>query len=142
MPAAFAVGIDLGTTNTVVAWAPVAGQEPVRVFDVPQLAAPGEVESLALFPSMLYAPLEEERAVDPFGDAPWALGEIARRRAAEAAGRVVASSKSWLVHAAVDRTAAILPWGGEREGPKLSPVEAATRLLVHLRRAWDARHPE
>src|ERR1700733_3731016 len=107
MPARFAVGIDLGTTNTVVASAPLEGRGEAHVFEMEQLVGAGEVQARALFPSLLYAPVEGERADDPFGDAPWALGEIARRRGAEVPGRLVASSKSWLVHAGVDRAAAI-----------------------------------
>jgi molecular chaperone DnaK (HSP70) len=143
MPARFAVGIDLGTTNTVVASAPLdARQAQAAVFDVPQLVSPGEVQARPLFPSLLYASAEGERADDPFGDAPWALGEIARRRGAEVPGRLVASSKSWLGHAGVDRSARILPWGAADGAQKLSPVEAAERLLAHVRRAWDAAHPD
>lgn len=141
MPARFAVGIDLGTTNTVVAFAPVAGGT-VAAFDVPQLAGAGEVEARPMFPSALYAPLEGERIEDPFGDAPWVLGALARRRGGEVAGRLVASSKSWLVHPSVDRTAAILPWGGDEGVAKLSPLEAATRLLAHVRHTWDAAHTD
>jgi molecular chaperone DnaK (HSP70) len=145
--ATFAVGIDLGTTNTVVASAPLDGSAGAEVFDVPQVVGAGEVESRPLLPSMLYAPLDGEHAPDLWNDAPWVLGAYARARAAEVAGRAVASSKSWLVHAGVDRTAAILPWGApEDEGTsasttKLSPVDAAARLLSHARRAWDAAHP-
>ncbi len=153
----FAVGIDLGTTNTVVAWAPLAlergaeswgvGQSaPACLFDVPQLVSAGEVEPRPLLPSALYAPLPEEVAAalgaDPFGDAPWVLGDYARRRGVEIPGRLVVSSKSWLAHAGVDRTAAVLPWGSADGVPKLSPVEAAARLLGHVRRAWDDRHPD
>jgi molecular chaperone DnaK (HSP70) len=140
MPARYAVGIDLGTTHTVVAEAPFAQGATATVFAIPQLVAPSEVLRRALFPSVLYAPAESEQLVDPFGDAPWTLGEFARRRGAEVAGRVIVSSKSWLVHAGVDRTAPILPWGASEEVPKLSPVEAATRLLLHVVRTWDAEH--
>jgi len=140
--ARFAVGIDLGTTNTVVAFAPLEGEAPARVFELPQLVTAAEVETRPLFASMLYAPLDGERVEDPFGDAPWALGELARRRGAEVPGRLVASSKSWLVHPSVDRTAAILPWGAADETPRLSPVDAAARLLAHVRGAWDGSHPD
>ncbi len=141
MTARFAVGIDLGTTNTVVACAPLAGGE-VETFEVPQLVAAGAVEARPTFPSSLYAPLEGERVEDPFGDAPWVIGAYARRRGGEVAGRLVASSKSWLVHPSVDRAAAILPWSSEEGVPKLSPVDAASRILAHLQRAWDATHPD
>jgi hypothetical protein len=142
MPALFAVGVDLGTTNTVVAFAPLDAVDDARVFEVQQLIAPGQVQARPLFPSLLYAPVQGERTDDPFGDAPWALGEIARRRGADLPGRLVASSKSWLVHAGVDRTAPILPWGAPDSTPKVSPVEAAERILAHLRRVWDEQHPQ
>ncbi|HXN34486.1 MAG TPA: Hsp70 family protein, partial [Polyangiaceae bacterium] len=149
MPARFAVGIDLGTTNTVVAWAPLdsgdggAQDQPpgkARLFDVPQFVALGEVGARPLFPSALYAPLEQEIFQDSFGDAPWVLGDYARRRGAEVPGRLIASSKSWLAHGGVDRTAPILPWGARDDVPKLSPVAAAAHLIAHVRRAWDAEH--
>jgi molecular chaperone DnaK (HSP70) len=140
MSAAFAVGIDLGTTNTVVARGAAGGADEADVFAIPQLTGAHDVEALPLFPSMLYAPPPGESVEDPFGDAPWALGEVARRRGAEVPGRVVASGKSWLAHAAVDRTAAILPWGAAEGAPRLSPLDAAARLLAHVRGAWDAAH--
>jgi molecular chaperone DnaK (HSP70) len=143
MAARFAVGIDLGTTNTVVACAPLDGRaHATRVVNMPQFVARGEVGSRPLFPSALYAPPTNESDGDPLGDAPWVLGEQARRRGAEVPGRVVTSSKSWLAHADVDRTAPILPWAGAEEVPKLSPVDAAARLLLHVRRAWDAEHAD
>ncbi|MBW2526775.1 MAG: Hsp70 family protein [Deltaproteobacteria bacterium] len=164
------VGIDLGTTHTVVAWTePEPGAEP-QLFEVPQLVAPAEIAPQRLLPSTLYAPLEAEQTVDPWGDAPWIVGEHARRRGGEVPGRAVASAKSWLSHAAVDRTADILPWhagaaagdeqdevararealGGKKKGeskapdaaPRLSPVPASTRLLLHVRRAWDEAYPD
>ncbi|MGH9309535.1 MAG: Hsp70 family protein [Vicinamibacterales bacterium] len=57
----YVVGIDLGTTNSALAW--VDTQEPdehlrVRAQDVPQLVSPGEVARQPLLPSFLYAPGE------------------------------------------------------------------------------------
>ncbi|MDP9150146.1 MAG: Hsp70 family protein, partial [Myxococcota bacterium] len=140
-PGRYAVGIDLGTTNTVIASALLESDDDARVFEVPQLVSAREVEERALLSSALYAAFEGEQVDDPFGDAPWIIGEHARRRGVEVAGRLVASSKSWLVHGGVDRTAPILPWGSEEGAPKLSPIDAAARLLAHVRRVWDARHP-
>jgi molecular chaperone DnaK (HSP70) len=147
--AQFIVGIDLGTTHTVVAYAPIdtrrtrTAPEPV-VMAIPQLVTPQASEDLLLLPSCLYAPIKGEIAGDPR----WVTGEVARRRGAEVTGRFVASAKSWLSHAAVDRTAAILPWGaaatldeGDDPSPKLSPVEASTLLLAHIVKAWDKEHP-
>ncbi|MBX3199691.1 MAG: Hsp70 family protein [Labilithrix sp.] len=146
--ARFVVGIDLGTTHTVVAYAPIdprrtkTAPEPT-VFAIPQLTTLRETEPLLLLPSCLYAPASGE--ID--GDPDWVTGEVARRRGAEVIGRSIASAKSWLSHAAVDRTAQVLPWGvvddpAETNITKLSPVEASTRLLAHIARAWDREHPD
>jgi hypothetical protein len=56
-------------------------------------------------------------------------------------GRLVSSAKSWLCHAAVDRTAPILPWGAPPDVGRISPVDASARILSHLREAWDAAFP-
>ncbi len=139
-----AVGIDLGTTHTVVAWADLAGDALPAVFAVPQLVTPAEVEARPLFPSCLYAPVAGEAIADPWGEAPWASGELARRRGAEVPGRLVASAKSWLCHPGVDRGAAILPWGAAEEAvdlPRISPVDASARFLAHVRVAWDVAFP-
>ncbi len=145
----FVVGIDLGTTHTVVASAPLdaaAGAPEPAVFPLPQLVTATESASRPLLPSLLYAPVTDEAVVDPWGDPPWVKGELARRRGVEVPGRLVASAKSWLSHAAVDRTASILPWTGAREEeeamPKVSPCDASAAYLTHIRRAWDAAHPD
>ncbi|WP_437619974.1 Hsp70 family protein [Sorangium sp. So ce1151] len=140
------VGIDLGTTHTVVAWAE-RDAEPgaIRVFPIPQLVTATEIEARPLLPSLLYAPLPGEAPADPFGDAPFALGEHARRRGGEIPGRLIASAKSWLCHPAVDRTAPILPWGAGDDAaalPRVSPLDASARILAHVRRTWDDAFPE
>ncbi|HLM72800.1 MAG TPA: Hsp70 family protein, partial [Polyangiaceae bacterium] len=138
------VGIDLGTTHSVVAWAPRGSASEPRIFPIPQLVTSSEIEARPLFPSFLYAPLPGEIQADPWGDSPWALGEVARRRGGEVPGRLVASAKSWLCHAGVDREASILPWGAppeEDDLPRISPVDASARLLLHIRRAWNEAFP-
>ncbi len=130
------VGIDLGTTHTVVAWASAEDPTP-RVFGIPQLVTADEVEARPLLPSCLYAPLDEERARDPWAEPPWITGEYARRRGVEVPGRVVLSAKSWLCHSGVDSGAPLLPWGAAEGTPRVSPIEASLRYLAHVRRAWD-----
>lgn len=139
-----AIGIDLGTTHTVVAWADLDGSAPPVVFPIPQLVAPAEIAARPLLASCLYAPIPGEAVMDPWGDAPWITGELARRRGSEVPGRLVASAKSWLCHAGVDRTAPILPWGADEEAaglPRISPIDASARCLAHVRRAWDEAFP-
>ena len=113
----------------------------MQIFPVPQLVTGTELLARPLLPSSLYAPVPGELAGDPFGDAPWIIGEHARRRGLEVPGRLVASAKSWLSYAQVDRTAAILPWGADDATPRLSPVDASARVLGHVRRAWNQSFP-
>ncbi len=137
------VGIDLGTSNTVVAHATLEEPSP-RVLPIAQRTSATTIEHAALFPSCAFATLDGEAPPEAsLGELDvWVLGELAKRRAAEVPGRAISSSKSWLGHARVDRRAAILPWGGDDEAPKLSPVEVAARLLERVRLSWQAAHPD
>jgi hypothetical protein len=141
--ARYIVGIDLGTTNSVVVFAEADSAEegPLTVLEVPQLINAGLVEARAVLPSFLYLAGEQEL---PGGslDLPWAkhrdfaVGEFAQKRGAEVPGHLVSSAKSWLSFAAADRTAPILPWGGGEGVRRVSPIEASTLCLAHLRDAW------
>src|SRR5204863_6750938 len=128
------VGIDLGTTNSVMACAATTGDAPsIDVVAVPQVIAPSEVEARELLPSFLY--LADAAEVGTL-DLPWgrkrdfAVGAFARDRGAEVPARLVASAKSWLCHAGVDRAAAILPIG-EDVPRRISPVDATAAYLAH-----------
>ncbi|HEX9575251.1 MAG TPA: Hsp70 family protein [Myxococcales bacterium] len=146
----YCVGIDLGTSNSALGYADLEARDPgasVSVFEVPQLVGPGDVAPRPLLPSHLYVPGPHELP-DGALALPWdpahpgpAVGGFARDQGARVPGRHVASAKSWLCHPAVDRTAAILPWGAPPEVPRLSPVAASARILQHLKGAWDAAHP-
>jgi molecular chaperone DnaK (HSP70) len=149
---AFIVGVDLGTTNTTLASVPLAGLDDERGveiadFEVPQLVGPGSVVPRKSLPSFLYLPHAGELSEGAL-DLPWAsgrgfaVGAFARDRGAQVPLRLVSSAKSWLCHAGVDRRAPILPFQAPEEVEKLSPIDAATRYLEHVRDAWDAAHPE
>ncbi|MYM25284.1 Hsp70 family protein [Duganella sp. FT135W] len=141
----YVVSIDLGTTNTVMAYAE-AGSAEIRLFDIEQLTAPGEIGAAALLASLRYHPVAGELAQGDL-QLPWAssepavIGRLARKLGAQVPGRLVASAKSWLSHPQVDRTAPILPWGAEADVPKVSPVAASASYLAHVRSAWNARFP-
>lgn len=151
----YIVGIDLGTTHTVVAYAPLAaaGQATapsgIALLDIAQLVAPGAVAALPLLPSVRFhaapgelapASLQLPWPADPdAGQPPVVLGQWARQLGAQVPGRLVASAKSWLSHTAVDRQAPILPWGAPDDVPKVSPVEASASYLRHVRAAWNQR---
>ncbi|OIJ39872.1 Hsp70 family protein [Massilia timonae] len=147
----YLVGIDLGTTNTVLAFAR-DGKGAVELFSVDQLVAPGEVAGAPLLPSMRYHPGADElapgelqlpwNALDVAGVERVALGRLARALGAATPGRLVASAKSWLSHPGVDRMAPILPWGADGDVAKVSPVAASASYLAHLRAAWNTRFPK
>jgi molecular chaperone DnaK (HSP70) len=140
----YIVGIDLGTTNSVVAFVDTSAEAPaVRILEVPQITGVGSVEARPVLPSFLYLPADGELPANalklPWRDTPdLVVGEFARTRGMEVPARLIASAKSWLSHAGSDRTAPILPWGSPDEVPKMSPVAASARYLAHMRDAWNA----
>ncbi len=147
MPAKFSVGIDLGTTNNTIACVELGREDaPLQVLNVPQLTAAATVEDRPLLPSFMYlgTPEEVEKNVFnlPWGSPPYAIGEWARRQAAEVPARTVSGAKSWLAHSRVDRRQPILPWNAPDEVPKISPVEASRRYLEHLMAAWAKHYPD
>lgn len=146
--ARYVVGIDLGTTNSAVAFADADAAGRVETFVVPQLVDAATVEGRETLPSCHYEPAAGELA----GRAlrlPWderdpdhVVGFWARELGAAVPGRLAASAKSWLSHAGVDRTAPLLPWHGAPDARQLSPMEVSARYLLHVRRAWNHAHPE
>jgi molecular chaperone DnaK (HSP70) len=141
------IGIDLGTTNCAVAFIDTSKLGPeddpkIEIFGVPQVVSPGHVEPRDLLPSFLYLPGAEL----PEGSLklPWdsgrnfAVGEFARTQGAQVPRRLVSSAKSWLCHPGVDRKSALLPFNSPPEVPKVSPVEASSRYLAHMREAWNS----
>lgn len=152
MSARYAIGIDLGTTHSALSYVDLEASDGEKtahgVLPIPQLSAPGTVEALPLLPSFLYLPHPDELAPGELA-LPWSTegetavaGEMARSRGATTPIRLVSSAKSWLCHPGVDRRAAILPSDAPEEVTRVSPLEASTRYLQHLRRAWDQAHPE
>ncbi len=146
MAAKFVVGIDLGTTNSVLAYAPLGEEQgEVQILPIPQLVAPSQVEARPALPSFLYLIPEVERSSGAY-DLPWeqgseyVVGELARRQAADVPTRTVVAAKSWLAHSRVDRHQALLPFAAPEEVPKISPVAASRRYLQHLVAAWEAAH--
>jgi molecular chaperone DnaK (HSP70) len=140
----YLLGIDLGTTNSALAYIDTqSGTDEcdIRVFPIPQLVEHGEVRTLSGLPSYIYFPTEDELSSGSVS-ATWdehpamVTGVFAREQGALVPSRQVSSAKSWLSYAAVDRRAKILPPQAER--PQLSPVEASARYLMHLRDAWNA----
>lgn len=145
--ARYVIGIDLGTTNSAIAYIdtrkyPIGGPDAVQTFFVPQLIAEGEIREREGLPSFLYLSSGHDLPAGSL-DLPWtedsdlAVGEFARIQGARVPGRLVSSAKSWLCHQGVDRKAAILPWGDAGDVSKLSPVKASSLYIEHMRDAWN-----
>ncbi|MGA2245622.1 MAG: Hsp70 family protein [Verrucomicrobiota bacterium] len=145
----YSIGIDLGTTNSAVSYFKLAEAEArggaQTMLAIPQITSVGTVEEQLLLPSFLYLPNEQEFPAGSLA-LPWdkkkkdcVVGEFARTHGSKVPARLVASAKSWLCHAGVDRLGAILPWQAPAEVQRVSPLEAAARYLAHLRAAWDHR---
>ena len=141
--ASFSIGIDLGTSNSALAFVPLHGDSPSEVLAVPQWDSPSALTESATLPSFLYLP-EDAVAAQIRGTGAaggdWIVGRLARKKAAETPGRVAHAAKSWLCHHAVDRSAPFLPWGSEEipHQRKISPVRASALILDYLRGAWNA----
>jgi Molecular chaperone len=142
--ARFSIGIDLGTTNSALAFVPLEGEAPPEVFAVLQWDSLTSVAEAPTLPSFLYLPEDAVAAQLPgqrAGQGEWIVGRLARRRSAETPDRVVQSAKSWLAHHGADRSASFLPWGSDEiaEDKKISPIRASALILNALRGAWNDR---
>lgn len=127
------IGIDLGTTNSALAFidpreAESADFPPIHVLPVAQYVAPGRQETLRTLPSFLY--LDDKTYT----------GVYAREQGALVPTKSVHSAKSWLSNPDVDRTAKILPWDAQESGRVMSPVEVSAAVLAHLKDAWGQSH--
>ena len=143
----FSVGIDLGTTHCVMSFVDTHDEDArVEVMPIPQLTAPGTVETRSQLGSFLYQPPEHEMnpqsRVLPWSSEPKALvGAIARNLGSKTPIRLVASAKSWLCHSGVNRRDAFLPAGSPEEVEKVSPLRATELYLEHLKDAWNHANP-
>ena len=144
----YLVGIDLGTTHTVVAYAKADNtRQEIQLFQIEQLIALGQVAARPLLPSVRYHPaigeLSEADLLFPNGAGESAvIGEAARLLGAKSKGRFVTSAKSWLSHPSVDHTADILPWGSGDDVAKVSPIAASASYLSHIRTVWGHQFPD
>ncbi|HTM47906.1 MAG TPA: Hsp70 family protein [Bryobacteraceae bacterium] len=128
------IGIDLGTTNSALAYIdPREGDDqdfpPIHILPIPQQVAPGRIEAQKALPSFLF--LEDSQPV----------GVYAREQGALIPTKLVHSAKSWLSNPDVDRNARILPWDSPEGARVLSPVEVSSRFLAKIRESWEAANP-
>lgn len=161
-PSRYVVGIDLGTTNCAAAFVDSqsigsGGDWQVQTFAIPQWVDWGQIERRTTLPSFHYElpageqaslvaglPWETDQKQPDASDAPdrFAVGVLARDAGMRRPGRRIASAKSWLSHDGVDRSAPLLPWQGDADVARHSPVAVSSRYLRHIRAAWDDAHPD
>jgi len=142
----YIIGIDLGTTNSVVAYTEIGGAEQtlrrIVVFDMPRFVDAGALKRRPVLPSVIYIPAEHEIANHALA-LPWnsknrlVVGEFGRERGAEVPQRLIASAKSWLCNTLIDRNKPVLPWDSPPDILHLSPVEASAVFLEYVRDAWN-----
>jgi len=144
----YIIGIDLGTTNCAVSFVDTSTPPfAVQSFRIPQMSDVGYVEELLTLPSFCYISAENEF---PEGSMklPWnqsikqsmklIAGTFAKKYGGRVPTRLVQSAKSWLCHSGAHRKDPILPFN-ESTDEKISPVQATTVYLDHIRQAWNQR---
>jgi len=139
----FALGIDLGTSNSAVAHLSLGTEEPPAMLGIAQLTAANAIAELPVLPSVTYLAHPEE-----FGGAlprlSWeeegtrvVRGQFAREHGAMLPDRLVTSAKSWLSNPHVDPRSRVLPWASDLAvGEKISALEASAGYLRHLKGAF------
>ena len=141
------IGIDLGTTNCTMAYCFLEGNEKEIVqFKIPQVISANLQDEQFSLPSFIYFPLKEEldnqvSKADFTELTNYTIGLFAKNRGEELPNRVIASAKSWSCFSGIDRRHRFLPLHSEEKETLLSPMEACSALLKHLKCAWDFKMP-
>ncbi|HMA65947.1 MAG: Hsp70 family protein [Fibrobacterota bacterium] len=145
----YAIGIDLGTTNSVVAYTEIQDTEnrQIKLLPISQFTSRGTSESLNSLASFCYVATDTEIENGSFNGAgtvvrDYCVGELARKQAADVPARTISAAKSWLANSKVDRRSNILPWNAPDGIRKLSPVEVSSRYCQELVLAWKQLFPE
>ncbi len=151
----YIIGIDLGTTNSAACYIDTEARklphQQIHTFRIPQLTAPGIVETKEVLPSFYYISSDHEL---PRGtlNLPWspaspdrestilkhAVGTFAKEHGARVPTNLVRSAKSWLCNSTANRKEKILPTECADPSRRISPVEAASAYLNHIKNAWNA----
>jgi hypothetical protein len=145
----YCVGIDLGTTHCVLAYAEISTDDQSnlpQVMPIQQLVAVGQVAEQSALPSFLYLPhgaeFEQHQLQLAWQQKQSLTGSFARELGSKTPTRVIHSAKSWLCQADIDRRSNFLPLDAPEELDKLSPFEITKCYLQHIANAWQHRFPD
>jgi hypothetical protein len=139
----FALGIDLGTSNSAVAYLSLDEEGTPAMLGIAQLTAANAIGELPVLASATYLPHPDE-----FGGGlpslPWdeagaraVRGQFAREHGAMLPDRLVTSAKSWLSNYHVDPRSRVLPWASDlHAAEKISALDASAGYLRHLKGAF------
>lgn len=147
--ASYIIGIDLGTTNCTMSFTSIkeGHQKHPQIKQMSINQVMGDSTASLTLPSFIYYPLQEELQAKVVA-LPWnesrtfAIGAYARERGAEMPLRLISSAKSWLCHDGINRREKHLPLEAEESHNRMSPLEACSEILRHLKEAWNFAMPE
>ncbi len=147
MKKTFALGIDLGTSNSAIAWAELENRESPEILEIPQTLGVSSLGTREIFPSATYIPHEAEFPAN-LAQPEWCegkclalRGQFAREHGSMVPDRLITSAKSWLSNPHVDPRSSVLPWQSELPTEqKLSAFETTRGYLEHLRQSFQNSH--
>ncbi len=142
----YIIGLDLGTTNSCVSYVDTDRVKnptlAIQPFKITQLISGHRLGSESVLPSFCYLAGPSEFSPGSI-KLPWGeerleiVGFLAQQLGALVPTRLVQSAKSWLCHAAANRRDRLLPVESATDIQKISPVEATSYYLRHLKEAWN-----
>ncbi|MGZ8409135.1 MAG: Hsp70 family protein [Hyphomicrobium sp.] len=137
----FSLGIDLGTSNSAIAFSEVESDQ-TDIIELTQVLGPNRVGEKPTLPSALYIPHPDEFPEGAF-PLPWRsadrgpiIGHFARDHGALVPDRLITSAKSWLSNPHIDPRQRTLPWKSEIREEKLSAFDCSRSYLEHIRESF------
>ena len=141
--ATYSIGIDLGTTNSVLSYTPCEGGA-LSIMPIPQYVDAGVIESRQSLPSFMYLGTENETFTLPWQTttSSTVIGAFARKRASQVPDRTIAAAKSWLAHTKVDGRSNLLPVNAPDGLQKQSAFSVTRDILAYFVAAWNNAHTD
>jgi hypothetical protein len=137
----FSLGIDLGTSNSAIAFSEV-DSDATEILDITQILGPNQLGEKPTLPSALYIPHPDEFSAGAF-PLPWRsdageaiIGQFARDHGALVPDRLITSAKSWLSNPSIDPRQKVLPWKSDIKEEKRSAFDASSAYLQHIRESF------
>ncbi|TNF65501.1 MAG: hypothetical protein EP298_12320 [Gammaproteobacteria bacterium] len=142
----YLIGIDLGTTNIALSYYDLKKpNQPIQLFKIPQIVAPGQIAELTLLPAYyLYAKdalFKLSDVVMPWQKSKAIIGHLAKELASNYPNLSISSAKSYLSHPVMNIESPFLPLGSHEVDAKISPFEVIIHYLDYLKGAWNHQYP-